>query len=314
MKIGVTAFLTFAMLIHLPAHAGDVSDLLSGMSTADKRSNYEGIFVLRKSDEMMSMHVIHGVDDRGVWESMESLNGEARQIVRHNNEVVSIYPDRKLVTVSKVGDKPGLHPILPANLDKLGNYYTIKQMGEDRIAGRETSILNVQPKDAYRYGYRYWLDNQTRVLLKCDLLDEKGDIVEQMMYTAFYDHADVPPTAFNIPELKGYTTQTLNKNAGKPADIGWRATSMPEGFMLTKSTVRSGEDNKSLHLMYSDGLASVSVFIEPGENSAHRLKGASSMGALNVYGKKINGVQITVMGEVPGVTVAAIAESMERMQ
>ena len=84
--------------------------------------------------------------------------------------------------------------------------------------------------------------------------------------------------------------------------------------MLTKSTVRSGKDNKSLHLMYSDGLASVSVFIEPGESSTHRLKGASSMGALNVYGKQANGVQITVMGEVPGATVAAIAESMERTQ
>ncbi len=314
MKIGVTAFLTFALLNYVPAHAGDVSEIVSGMSAADKRSNYEGIFVLRKSDKMMSMHVVHGVDDRGVWESMESLNGEARKIVRHNNEIVSIYPDRKLVTVSKMGDKPGLHPILPENLDKLGNYYTVKQMGEDRIAGRETSVLNVQPKDAYRYGYRYWLDNETQVLLKCDLLDENGDIVEQMMYTAFNDHSSVPPSAFNIPELEGYTTRTLNKSSGKQADIGWHATDMPKGFMLTKSTVRSGEDSNSLHLMYSDGLASVSVFIEPGDNSAHRLKGASSMGSLNVYGKRINDVQITVMGEVPEAAVAAIAESMVRTQ
>ena len=314
MKLGVTAFLTFVILSYAPAYAGNVSDIVSGMSAADKRLNYEGIFVLRKSDKMMTMHVVHGVDERGVWESMESLNGEARKIVRHNNEVISIYPSHKLVTVSKMGDKPGLHPILPENLDKLGNYYTIHQLGDDRIADRETSVLNVQPIDAYRYGYKYWLDNETQVLLKCDLFDENGEIVEQMMYTAFHDHAAVPPTAFNIPELEGYTRQILNKNRGKQANIGWRVTKMPQGFMLTHSTIRSGDDNKSLHLMYSDGLASVSVFIEASESSTHRLSGASKMGALNAYGKQMNGAQITVMGEVPEATVATIAESMERTQ
>ena len=312
MKIGVTTCLIFALLGQLPVYAGDVSELVSGMSAVDKRLNYEGIFVLRKSDKMMTMHVVQGVDDRGVWESMESLNGEARKIVRHNSEVMSIYPDRKLVTVSKMGDKPGLHPILPENLDKLANYYTVNRMGEDRVAGRQTSVLNVQPKDAYRYGYRYWLDNDTRVLLKCDLLDENGDIVEQMMYTAFHDHTGVPPSAFKIPELKDYTRQMLDKSRGKRADIGWRATGMPQGFMLTQSTVRGGEDDQSFHLMYSDGLASVSVFIEPVGKSADRLAGISSMGALNVYGKQMNDAQITVMGEVPAATVTAIAESMER--
>jgi sigma-E factor negative regulatory protein RseB len=314
MKIGATAFLTFAILSHLPAYAGNVSEIVSGMSAADRSSNYVGTFVLRKSDKMMTMQVVHGVDDRGVWESMESLNGEARKIVRHNNEVISIYPDRKLVTVSKMGNKPGLHPTLPENLEKLANYYSINQLGEDRIAGRETSVLNVQPKDDYRYGYKYWLDNETRVLLKCDLLDEKGEIVEQMMYTSFNNHSEVPSSAFNIPDLDGFTRQSLDRNSGKQADIGWRATNMPQGFMLTKSSIRGDGDNESLHLMYSDGLASVSVFIEKGANSPHRLVGASRMGALNAFGKEVNGAQITVMGEVPEATVAAIAESMERTQ
>lgn len=314
MRIGGTAFLIFALLNHTHAHAGDVSELVSGMSAADRRLNYEGTFVLRKADKMITMRVVHGVDDRGVWESMESLNGEPRKIVRHNNEVVSIFPDHKLVTVSKMGDKPGLHPILPENLDKLGNYYTLNPMGEDRVAGRDTSVLNVQPKDVYRYGYRYWLDNDTRVLLKCDLLDENGDIVEQMMYTAFHNRADVPPSAFSLPDLKDYNRQTLDKSRGRQAEIGWRASTMPEGFMLTQSTARGGEDGQSYHLMYSDGLASVSVFIEPAANSAHRLTGPSGMGALNMYGKQMGDVQITVMGEVPEATVTAIAESMERTQ
>jgi sigma-E factor negative regulatory protein RseB len=314
MKFGVTAFLTFAVLSYLPAYAGNVSEIVSGMSAADKRSNYEGTFVLRKSDKMMTMHVVHGVDDRGVWESMESLNGEARKIVRHNNEVISIYPERQLVTVSQMGDKPGLHPILPENLDKLVDLYTINQLGGERIAGRETSVLKVQPKDDYRYGYKYWLDNGTGVLLKCDLLDENGEIVEQMMYTFFKDHTKVPVSAFSIPELEGYERQVLNKDSGKPADTGWHVADIPDGFMLTQSSVRSSEAGESLHLLYSDGLASVSVFVESSKDSPHRLTGASKMGALNVYGKQLDGTQIIVMGEVPEATVARIAESMKRAQ
>ena len=312
MKTGVTACLTLALLNHTPAFAGSASELVSGMSAADKSLNYEGTFVLRKSDKMMTMRVVHGVDDRGVWESMESLNGEARKVVRHNNEVISIYPDRKLVTVSRMGDKKRLHPILPENLNKLSDFYTVSDVGTDRIAGRATSVLDVQPKDAYRYGYRYWLDDETRVLLKCDLLDENGDIVEQMMYTAFDDHTRVPSSAFTLPELEGYTRQTLDKFSGERVASGWRATRMPEGFMLTQSMVRGDSDNASLHLMFSDGLASVSVFVEPDEHSPHRLTGASNMGALNIYGRQSNGTQITVMGEVPKATVAAIAESMEK--
>ena len=314
MKRGLTTFLTFASLSCLPAFAGNVSEIVSDMSAADKRSNYEGTFVLRKSDKMMTMHVVHGVDERGVWESMESLNGEKRKIVRHNNKVISIYPERKLVTVSQMGDKPGLHPILPENLDRLGNYYTIEQLGDERIAGRNTSVLNVQPKDAFRYGYRYWLDSDTGVLLKCDLLDENNDVVEQMMYTSFNKAASAPQSAFNMPELEGYTRQILDKSRGQPVDTGWRVTSMPHGFMLTQSTAGEEGDQDSHHLMFSDGLASVSVFIEPVENSAHRLSGGSSMGALNAYGTQLNGKQITVMGEVPLATVARIAESLERTQ
>lgn len=314
MKRGLATFLTFATLSCLPAFAGNVSEIVSDMSAADKRSNYEGTFVLRKSDKMMTMHVVHGVDERGIWESMESLNGEKRKIVRHNNKVISIYPERKLVTVSQMGDKPGLHPILPENLDRLGNYYTIQQLGDERIAGRNTSVLNVQPKDAFRYGYKYWLDSDTGVLLKCDLLDEKNDVVEQMMYTSFNKVATAPQSAFNMPELEGYTRQMLDKSRGQPVDTGWRVTNMPHGFMLTQSTAREAGDQGSHHLMFSDGLASVSVFIEPEENSAHRLSGSSSMGALNAYGTQLNGKQITVMGEVPLETVARIAESLERAQ
>ncbi len=314
MKTGVVALLTSAILSSTPAYAADVSELVGGMSAAEKRSNYEGVFILRKSDDMVAMRVVHGVDDRGVWESMESLNGEARKIVRHNDKVISIYPGKKLVTISQAGSKTSLHPTLPENLEKLSQYYSIKHLGDDRIAGRDTEVLNVQPKDDYRYGYKYWLDRDTDVLLKCDLLNEKGEIVEQMMYTSFNNQDEVPASAFNEPSIEGYNKRILNEDRDTTTSPQWRVTNLPDGFMLTHSSVRSTESGDSLHLMYSDGLASVSVFVEPHADAPHKLDGESSMGALNAYGKHVNGSHITVMGEVPKVTVSQIAQSMEYTQ
>ena len=311
MKTGVVTLLTSVILSSTSVLAADVSELVSGMSAADKRFNYEGVFILRKSDDIVAMRVVHGVDDRGVWESMESLNGEARKIVRHNDKVISIYPNKKLVTVSRAGAKTSLHPTLPENLEKLSKYYSIRNLGDDRIAGRDTEVLDVQPKDDYRYGYKYWLDRDTDVLLKCDLLNEKGEIVEQMMYTSFTNKDSVPASAFSEPSIEGYDKRTLNKDEDMTTDTQWQVTDLPEGFMLTHSSVRSTESGDSLHLMYSDGLASVSVFIEPHADAPHKLDGESSMGALNAYGKRVEGSHVTVMGEVPKATVSQIAQSME---
>jgi len=201
----VCAVLTFYLLLASPSvFAGDVSDLLKKMSSADDRVNYQGVFVLRKSDKLTSMRVEHGRDERGVWESLESLNGEARRVVRINEQVTSIYPERNLVTVSITKNKGSLHPALPENLDKLEAYYRITQLDDDRIADHSAVVLDVMPNDKFRYGYRYWLDSTTGVLLKCDLLNERSEVVEQMMFTTLEYLPKAPAAAFAEINVKGY--------------------------------------------------------------------------------------------------------------
>ena len=298
-----------------PAHAGDVTNLVRKMSAASEQRNYDGVFVLRKSDTLMSMRVVHGVDERGKWESLESLNGENRKVVRHNNEVISIFPERKLITVSQTLSKDSIHPTLPENIGKLVNYYHIEKLGDDRVAGRDTAVLDVKPKDRLRYGYKYWMDNATGVLLKCDLLNEDEKIVEQMMYTEFQDHDTPPESAFRELDVSGYKREQLDQERQVVDHTGWTVNELPPGFMLTQSTLRHHEKTDSLHMIYSDGLASVSVFIETGDSGDHhRLDGATSIGALNVFGQKIDDAHVTVMGEVPEVTVARIAQSIVKEQ
>lgn len=291
----------------------DISGLLRKMAEADDRLNYQGTFILRKSDELMSMRVEHGVDERGIWESIEALNGESRRVVRNNDVVMSIYPERKLVTVSQAHNKSTLHPSLPENLDKLSQYYSIKQLDNDRIANRNTAVIDVQPNDNFRYGYRYWIDDLTGVLLRCDLLNESGTVIEQMMFTSMKYTEELPKNAFTEIGNEGYTLRKLDRQRST-AEIDWSVHNLPTGFMLMQSTRREHENSVSMHLVYSDGLASVSVFIEPDSKGYHHLEGASTMGALNAFGTRVDDFYVTVMGEVPASTVTQIAQSTRRGQ
>jgi len=306
-------FILFVLVSFSAVASDNISDILNKMAAADEHLNYQGVFILRKSDNLMTMRVEHGTDRRGVWESLESLNGEFRKMIRTNEEVVSIYPQRKLLTVSHDSTKTSLHPTLPENLGKLKSYYKINRLRDDRIAGHNTAVLDVRPNDKYRYGYRYWLDAKTGVLLRCDLVNEKGHVIEQMMFTSLEYLKTVPDGAFVAVDDKGYERKLLDRQRVTTPKFNWKVSKLPSGFMLTQSSKRKQPRLESLHLIYSDGLASVSVFVEQGEKPNHH-SGASSMGAVNVFGTRVGDHFVTVVGEVPATTVMQIAQSTRRTQ
>lgn len=307
-----TALLGLLLSLGQPVVAGDISDLLNNMSQADQNLNYKGTFVLRKSDRMMSMRVNHAADDRGVRESLETLNGENRRVISDNGQVLSIYPLRNLLIVSNDIKKSRLHPTLPENLDKLQVYYDIEQQADDRIANHETAVLRLTPKDDHRYGYRYWVDADKGVLLRCDLIGDNESVIEQMMFTQLEYVDALPDELFSYPGIDDFDLTNLNKDRIQLETVPWAVRDLPAGFMLTQSSMRKDDVNQAIHMVYSDGLASVSVFVERGEDSNHYLEGASSMGALNAYGTKQGDYYVTVMGEVPASTIKQIAISTRR--
>jgi len=144
--------------------ASDLYDMLQRMSHADQNQNYQGTFILRKSDELSSLRVTHGNDEKGVWETMEALNGEPRKVIRRNNKVISIYPDDQLITIRHNKDNQSLHPQLPENLKQLDFFYNIEQLDDDRVANHRTLVIDLIPRDKLRYGYRYWVDKNTGML------------------------------------------------------------------------------------------------------------------------------------------------------
>lgn len=150
--------LSVLMLLPLLVQAESVDEVMDKMTNAMKVNNYEGTFVIRQADNLQAMHVKHGIDKNGMWESLESLSGEQRQVIRKNGKVTTVFPERHLVTVSRAQKKSPFHPTLPENRDVLKKLYKLTLAGQGRVANKDTQILKVIPKDNYRYGYKFWLE------------------------------------------------------------------------------------------------------------------------------------------------------------
>ncbi len=324
-KISILALLS---LVSANSLADDLFDMLKQMSEAGQNQNYHGTFILRKSENLSSLRVTHGVDEQGIWERMESLNGESKQVLRQNNRVFSIYPERRLITVRHTTDQQSLHPQLPENIDQLKLFYSMTRLADDRIANHPTLVVDLLPKDEYRYGYRYWIDKNTGMLLRCDLLTDSDEVAEQMMFTSLEYVEGASSHGVDLQQFERFNQQVIgesNSDSTETSKTLWKVRQLPKGFMLMQNTMRyskplgsmlsendKGEANPPpdlQHLVYSDGLASVSVFIEKNKGNGSHLQGASSMGSVNAFGHTLDKYAITVVGAVPEKTVQLIAQT-----
>jgi len=302
-----------SLTVSMAVNASLVDDWLDKMSMAMKQQNYQGTLIIRQNDNLQAIKVKQGVGEGESWQTLESQSGENQIIFRKNGSVTSIFPAKKLITLSSdkrvKTNKGPLHPGLPENRDKLKQYYVLTLGGEARVANKMTQIMKMVPRDKHRYGYTFWLDKHSGLLLKCDLINNKGRVLEQQMYSEIELLTNAPVNLVDESELAGFEKVTLSNNT----DIiskSWVAQQLPVGFMLTRS-VKTDVKKPAYHMVYSDGMASVSVFIESTNQHRGNLNGKSNMGPVNAYSTYLNGVYITAIGEVPASTVRMIATSIQ---
>lgn len=292
---------------------------LERMARAAQTLNYDGTFVYRNGATMQSMRIIHRSVDDGERERLVALSGAAREVIRDTERVTCILPDRQSVVVAKSRPRQFPHSKLLEPGAGFAKHYTLSEQRGERIAGRHTKMLSVMPHDRFRYGYRLWMDRDTGLLLKSELINEHDEIVEQLVYT----HIELPeriPDALLEPEISGAGyTWYRDKPAGSSTAAGssephWYPGWVPDGFVLrehAQDAILESRDPVE-HLVFSDGLASVSVFIERLDTAGKPLDGLDSVGAVNAYGSMVGDLQITVVGEVPAATVERVAMSISR--
>lgn len=304
-----------------PAHASDpeARAWLERMSRALSSQNYDGRFFHLRQSKSESMRIIHRVDKGKITERLVSLDGSGREIVRNETEVICFLPDKRLVLVEKRTDENSLISALPVYNEDLESLYKIERSGRVvKALGRRTQIIEVRPRDQYRYGYRLWLDQETAMPLKSQLCDSNGNVIEQILFAELNLRDRIP-----ADELKASITgegfkwvrqdETIQPRVAN-AMMGWSVARLPAGFRLTtwRIQVIAGSPTPVRHLVYSDGLASVSVFIEPRNSQAAPLHGLAKVGAAFAFSRDLDGHQVTAVGEVPAATVEAIAAGVMR--
>lgn len=292
-------------------------DLLRNMHNSARVLNYQGTFVYMHDGKVESMQIFHRNDNKSERERVVHLNGSPREIIREGNVVTCILSDVKAVRITKLESAQHILSALPANFTDFKQYYAFSIIGQDRVAGRSALIVAVEPKDMFRYGYRFWLDAEHALMLKSQMLGKDGEPIEQLMFTALDVVSDIPMSSLK-PAFKGaHMTLTDGKGEEKEMDLqastAWQFVKMPDGFKPTGHNTRQLESGGGpvQHFVLSDGLASVSVYIEKLNLGKKQFIGASYMGAVNVHGTIINTHQVTVVGEVPAATVKMVAESIQ---
>ena len=298
--------------------AESASQWLHDMSTALKTLDYDGIFVYQHDGKLDVMRIIHRVDDGGQRERLVSLTGSEREVLRDDRSVTCIMPDNRSVMIGRSGPTQPF-PVVPDDLDAISRYYQLEDLGQDRMIGYHARVIAVTPRDEFRYGYHFWIEQDSRMLLKSDLTGVDGKAIEQVQFTTLDIGSDIPVSVLK-PSLSGdgYTwhRQTEINNAQGPGfgQPGWTVAELPAGFAMTDFRHRRlhEEGGDAEHMVFSDGMATVSVYVEQAVAGAGVFTGLSSMGAMNAYGAVVDGYQITVVGEVPPATVRMIAESVRR--
>jgi sigma-E factor negative regulatory protein RseB len=292
---------------------------LKKMADASRELNYAGTFVYRHASQTETSRIVHYVNVAGgEFERMETLDGPAREVIRTNDQVVCYLPESKTVIIEKRG-KRRFPAMLPDRLTGVTENYTVRIGNKDRVAGRECQVIVLAPKDNLRYGHRFCADSASGLPLRAVTYSEKKEPLESFAFTEIKLGG-----SFNRDTVKSrYSAISRNwrvDHSGIPtaevsADTGWVLTRRPAGFKKLTEFKRSiaGRTAMVSHIVYSDGLAAVSVFIEPlaKANKASIAHSLSHQGAVNIFIRPVADHMVTVLGEAPAATVMQIANSLE---
>jgi sigma-E factor negative regulatory protein RseB len=277
--------------------------------------NYEGVFVHEHAGESETLRVIHRVGNDGVYERLLSMDGSGREFIRKGNQLTCYLPDQRTVLVEKSSDAGVLLGSLPKMETVSAGIYQVGELQKTRVSGRAAHLIAVTPMDQMRYGYRVWIDDATAMPLKTQLRDAKGQVIEQIVFTDLRLPAHIADSELQ-PSVDAHTYRWV-QHLADPADarglsVSWEASLLPPGFHMTvdaRQVLRSGPVE---HLVFSDGLASVSVFVDIGRESvaASGTEDAATIGSSSAYSTVVQGYRVTAVGEVPPDTVRAIAQSI----
>lgn len=307
-----------AVAASVPAgESKNINEWLMRMHEASKNRSYVGTFVVSSGGAMSSAKIWHVCDGTQQVERVETLTGAPRSIYRHNDQVVTFMPEHKVVRTER-RESLGLFPeLLKSNNSRIADFYKARQEGSERVAGVEADIISLIPKDAMRFGYRVWAEQKKGMVVKLQTLDAEGKVLEQAAFSEL--QFDAPIKIDKLTQMMGKTdgyrvvTPGLVKTTASAE--GWVLKTPVAGFTPMSCYKRPGVEpsrGEPMQWIFSDGLASVSLFVESYDPQRHDNESKLSMGATQSLSRRMDAYWLTAMGEVPMTTLRLFADSLER--
>ncbi|MBR7196459.1 MULTISPECIES: MucB/RseB C-terminal domain-containing protein [Pseudomonas] len=294
----------------VPAHADEAQDWLTRLGQAEQQQSFHGTFVYERNGSFSTHNIWHRVQNGQVRERLLQLDGSAQEVVRIDGRTQCVSG----TLIAGLGDSPNA-AARALDPKKLKNWYDLAVIGKSRVAGREAVIVSLTPRDQHRYGFELHLDKRTGLPLKSLLLNDKGQLLERFQFTSL-DTDEIPSDKDLLadPDCKPINIASDKASAAKTVQ-NWRSDWLPPGFELTSSSSHKDAQTKTQvsSLMYDDGLARFSVFLEP-LNGATVTDTRTQLGPTVAVSRRLTTPQgemmVTVVGEIPIGTAERIALSM----
>ena len=322
-----TALLTTALALaagpaisaESPVRERGVVEWLLRIHEASRQRAYVGTLVVSAGSVMSSARVWHVCDGKQQMERIETLTGAPRTTIRHNSEVLTFMPSNKLALLEK-RESLGLFPdLLRTPSNQIAAFYDTHERGVERVAGYWADMVEITPRDPWRFGYRIWSEKKTGLLIKAETLDAKGAVMEQVAFTELKINAPV-----NLDKLKqqmnntkGYELRRPVLRKTTPQAEGWQLNDKVPGFTTVSCHTRNPLSGQRTPLQWvlSDGLATVSLFIEPFDEAQHSKEGSAVVGATYSLTQRVGDhYWVTAIGEVPSTTLRRFTTGLERLR
>ena len=314
------SWLVLALAIAGVASADEPAKWLERMNHALTTLNYDGTFAHWEGGKVEMLRIIHRVADGTVAERLVSLDCSGREFIRTGASLTCYLPDKHVVLVESTPAKVSLLSGFPTIDDQTARFYDIKEVARMRFNRRSTHLITVMPRDQYRYGYRLWIDDSTAMPLKTQLCDASGNVIEQVVFANLKVRSRIPDSAFR-PGISTTGFQWLRNDAAPlPETVAsggtvWNADHLPPGFHMSVRAAQTmpGSPGPVDHLVFTDGLASVSVFVETHvqTTSGQAVLESARVGSSYAFSTVVDGHKVTAVGEVPPQTVRFIADSVK---
>ncbi len=309
--------IAFVALLATPlVLAQDAATWLGRTAAAARQLNYTGTIVYQHGGRVETSRLVHIIDSAGEFEKLNNLDGPAREIIRTQGEVRCYYPDARIVRIEPRTFRNAFPSLSPQQQKTLLDYYDFRKAETGRVAGMEVQAWVFEPRDGLRYGHKFWADVASGLLLKARIINEMKDVVEQFAFTdltigGHIDRAMVRPSWPPVPP--SWQVREIGPGDIELKDTGWTVAKPPPGFSKIVEGFRTlrGKRAPVAHLVFSDGLVAVSVFIESIGDAPHPV-GLMHQGGTNVYMRLFDDHLVTVLGEVPAATVRQMANSIAR--